>query len=199
MAKRLRGRSFYLSLLGKVVADWLVRQLGLSPANIMFVGGGQFDLLIPLNQQTKLQECQKVLEGWLLEQFYGELGLQVASVELAAADFGDMRRAYKALSRSLEAEKLRKWADYLPASDFMIAGDRLYHRCRVCHLTPRGDPVVCPLCREHARIGQRLPHVTHLAFAYQPIQWPQEWYIRILLTEGLVLLIAGRVARPGQA
>lgn len=174
VSKRLRGRSFYLSLLGEVVADWLVRQLGLPATNILFVGGGQFDLLIPLGHKDKLASRLKQIKDWLLASFYGELDLQFAATDLAANDFGDMRRAYQALTRGLEQEKSTKWRDHLFEDGFLISDTELYHRCPICHLTPMDDPRVRPVCREHDAIGKRLPETTHLAFVYKDssLAWP---------------------------
>jgi CRISPR-associated protein Csm1 len=174
VAKRLRGRSFYLALLEEVIAQWLIRQMELPVTNILFVGGGQFDVLIPWQQEDKLQSCLRQLEQWLLDNFYGELGLQLSSVPLKPADFGDMRSAYHTLNTQLESEKLRKWHNYLANPEFFIPGQPLYHLCRTCRITPLADPGICRLCEKHADMGRILPHTTHLAYVYEPgtVQWP---------------------------
>lgn len=41
----LRGRSFYLQLVAEAIARWVLRQLGLPPTNLLYVGGGRFYLL----------------------------------------------------------------------------------------------------------------------------------------------------------
>lgn len=74
-AKRLRGRSFYLSVLADVIADWIIRKLNLTMANILFCSGGRFDILVPITSwadkmNEKLLECETDLEKWLLEKFY---------------------------------------------------------------------------------------------------------------------------------
>ena len=97
VAKRLRGRSFYLGLMTDVAVDWLLRELNLPPNCALFVGGGRFDLLVRLSDQTRLSELQHRLEEWLLQEFQGELGLQIAATEVRAKDFGDMRAAYQTL------------------------------------------------------------------------------------------------------
>ncbi|MBU1207733.1 MAG: type III-A CRISPR-associated protein Cas10/Csm1 [Proteobacteria bacterium] len=70
-AKRLRGRSFFLTLLGDITADWLVRELDVSPANILFCGGGRFDLIIGADESTKqkLEELGQRLQNWLVDEF----------------------------------------------------------------------------------------------------------------------------------
>ncbi len=166
VAKRLRGRSFYLALLTDVIADWLIRKLGLTPANILFAGGGRFDLLIPLGTERALAEPLQALEGWLLAQFQGELGVQTAIETLRPADFCDMRRAIEAVEAKLEMSKNRKWASQINRADFFAVGKEEWHSCRVCRLTSLPESGICSLCREHEKIGSTLPHITHLAFVY---------------------------------
>jgi len=168
VAKRLRGRSFYLALLGDVVTDWLVRELKLTPANVLFSGGGRFDLLIPLcdETQTRLKTLLGELESWLLKAFYGELGIQFATTPVRPSDFADMRAAYERLDTALGKSKLRKWHRYLTDNDFFVSQESLWHACRVCCLTPLLAPGTCYLCQQHEQIGKALPHTTHLAFLY---------------------------------
>lgn len=175
VAKRLRGRSFYLALLGEVLADWFTRRLELSAANILFVGGGQFDLLIPLKRQAALAACLVELNEWLLATFQGELNVQLATHPLHVADFEDMRPAYRVLSQQLNEKKSRKWVEHVQDEDFLISTEDTRHRCKVCHLTPTPPSTICAHCLDHEAIGQRLPRTTHLALVYDPEfeQWPK--------------------------
>ncbi len=169
VAKRLRGRSFYLALLGDVVGDWLVRRLGLTAANLLFCGGGRFDLLIPRDShsQQELARCLEELEDWLLDTFYGELGIQFARQDVTPADFGDMREVYRGLEHSLESSKARKWGRWMLRDDFHTPSTEAYHACPVCHITPRDEPDrPCKLCDQHHDIGSHLPDTQWLALAY---------------------------------
>ncbi len=168
VAKRLRGRSFYLGLLGDVAADYLIRTLGLSAANVLFVGGGRFDLLIPAGDAAAqaLNEARAKLDDWLLKEFTGDLGLQIATADVRPADMRDMRRVYAELDMQLEVGKQRKWERYLLKGEFHISTADKYHACQVCHTTPLSDPGICDKCKFHNELGRKLPYTTHLAFAY---------------------------------
>lgn len=170
-AKRLRGRSFYLALLGEVVADWFVRELGLTAANILFSGGGRFDLLLPLKAGEKLPELERQVQGWLLKEFHGELGLQIAVESVKPRDFADLCRVYAALEDALASKKLRKWEGFvrggwIEAEKFYAPQEALYHTCSACHLTPRGEPGICAMCQVHLRLGEKLPKSEYLATLY---------------------------------
>ncbi|MDZ7379262.1 MAG: type III-A CRISPR-associated protein Cas10/Csm1 [candidate division KSB1 bacterium] len=167
-AKRLRGRSFYLVLLGDVVGDWLLRRLGLTAANLLFCGGGRFDLLVPkdVNTRQELDRCLDELEGWLLKSFYGELGIQFAEAEVTPADFRDMRRLYSELEHKLVQAKSRKWQTRIGKTDFYISAKDEYHACPICHLTSMPEARACPTCEQHHDIGGKLPDTTHIAIVY---------------------------------
>lgn len=181
-AKRLRGRSFYLSLLEDVVADWLIRELELPVANILFCGGGRFDLLVALDDRTKLQKLEKKLQTWLLREFYGELGIQIARTQVLSADFGDMARVYAALDDDLVRKKRQKFREFaqgeyaLGDQDFFAPKEQRYHACSACHLTALPDPGICQPCQEHLRIGRKLPDTDYLAYLYGDVEvdFPKE-------------------------
>lgn len=60
-AKSLKGRSFYLDLLTETLAKYIVRNLELSKANILFCGGGHFYILAPGNSAKKITALRKVI------------------------------------------------------------------------------------------------------------------------------------------
>jgi len=167
VAKRLRGRSFYVSLLGDVVAEFFLRQLGLPAANLLFAGGGRFDLLAPAGAKTEeaVQSARGALEDWLLQQFTGDLGLQIALAEVRPADLGNMEPVYDALDARLQESKQLKGEWYLFQEEFHVSPRDEYHACRVCHTTPLPAPGICHLCAEQAELGRVLPHASHLVFA----------------------------------
>lgn len=178
-AKRLRGRSFYLSILADIIADWFVRELGLTNANILFCGGGRFDLLVPHDEPTrkKLKGCEERLQKWLLNNrfFQGELGVQIVRAEVRPKDFEDLRGIYGLLEDRLVEEKQRKFHPLLGQESFFTPEIQLrekpYDVCHVCQITPiiearPPEERVCDLCEQHQKIGGRLPKTDHIAYIY---------------------------------
>ncbi len=166
IAKRLRGRSFYVQLLTEVVVDWVLRMIGVPPVCAVFVGGGRFDLLLPLSASKKLEELQKQLENWLLKTFQGEIGVWMAVEQAIPDDFGDTRTISKKLEAKLENLKLSKWQNHLAEEKFFEPEGDQWHTCKVCQLTPMDESDICALCSQQESIGKHLPHATHLAFCY---------------------------------
>ncbi|MEW6418829.1 MAG: type III-A CRISPR-associated protein Cas10/Csm1 [Nitrospirota bacterium] len=169
-AKRLRGRSFYLSVLADVIADWIIRKLNLTIANILFCSGGRFDILVPITNWTdkmneKLLECEAELEKWLLENFYGEVGVQIAKTLITPRDFADMKSANNRLNDILAEKKRKKFHRFFKEENFFIPMN-IYHVCSVCQLEPLNDPGVCNVCKRHKDIGQKIPETSHIAYCY---------------------------------
>lgn len=170
-ARRLRGRSLYLALLTEVVVDWFLCRLKLSPANALFIGGGRFDLLLPLRSREHLKDLERELQQWLLDTFYGELAIQVATAPVGEKDFIDMTNAYQVLEDELALGKQRKFelfvrGDAGSSTDFHTPHDQRYHACNVCHLTSLPETFTCGLCKLHQRLGTKLPKTTHIALVY---------------------------------
>lgn len=170
-AKRLRGRSFHLSILLEVVVDWFLRTLELTSANALFVGGGRFDLLIPVDQKTQetVTQLTQKLQSWLTKEFAGVLGLELACEMMTPGDFRNMRRVNAALDDKLAVVKRQKFNTVLSPEFF--GPQQLDHVCDVCGLTPLkttavAEQQICGVCHRHERIGQTLPKTIYLARIY---------------------------------
>ena len=176
LAKRLRGRSFYLSMLTDVIVDWMLNQMSLPPNCILFSGGGRFDLILPIGQDKEIQNFVHAIEKWMLQTFHLELGLQFAQTDISINDLRDMRRCSLILDSLLEKSKQKKWSSFLTDEKFFVPGGQPWHACQVCKLTELSSPGICDLCKQHESIGKYLPHITHLAFCYGEgkIQIPSE-------------------------
>ncbi len=83
LAKRLRGRSTIVSLLTDFLANIVLKELGLSNWNLLFAGGGHFNLLIPDTQemQNKLAFVFSALDQELIRNFGNSLQLVVAQIK----------------------------------------------------------------------------------------------------------------------
>ena len=83
--KNLKGRSFYLSLLSDAVVRYLLRELQLFQANVVFNSGGSFYLLAPNTEftRTKLEECIRIIEEKLFKAHGTSLFLAIDSLELS--------------------------------------------------------------------------------------------------------------------
>ncbi len=166
-AKRLRGRSFYLVLLTEAVALWLCQQASVPTCNILFCGGGVFDLLLPITVEPKLTEWERTLDEWLLNEFFGDLKINLAWVRVSAYNFYQFGSVYQSLAAALEQRKRRTFAHYLDTPNFWQ--HEVADICRYCDTKPFAQPdSPCEQCQLHERLGDALRHadkITYLVWA----------------------------------
>ncbi|MEM4168273.1 MAG: type III-A CRISPR-associated protein Cas10/Csm1, partial [Candidatus Caldarchaeum sp.] len=168
IAKRLRGRSFYVQLLTELVVDSILHELGLPESCAIFVGGGRFDLLLPIRAEEKVRDFGTRLSRWLYQEFHGELALLIATEKASKGDFADTTQISRRLDEQLEQLKRRKWQDLLSVEQMAIPLGEQYHVCKVCQLTPMDDSgQICALCKGHEEIGKKLPKAKYLVFCYE--------------------------------
>ncbi len=83
--KNLKGRSFYLKILSDTIVRFLLKELGLYQANIVYNSGGGFYLLAPNTENVKnsLKKAIDTIEKHLLEAHGTMLFVAIDSVELS--------------------------------------------------------------------------------------------------------------------
>lgn len=170
IAKRLRGRSFYVAMLAEVLSRYLLDELGLTLTNVNLCGGGNFELLLPntVSVAEKLTTFEQEVNDWFLEQFHGELGLVTAKVTMTR---NELRTAYSdkkdALNDALVVAKLKKYRTHLGKKEFWQEKASIVKKtvCRSCNLNLTTSGNICGFCDQDRRIGEVLPMARYLSFA----------------------------------
>jgi CRISPR-associated protein Csm1 len=96
MARRLRARSFFVSLLTWLAARRVLQAAGLPRVNLIFDGGGRAIILLPDHEGVlnRVREALRTIEIWFADTMGGLLRWDVAwSRSLTDADFGAERFA----------------------------------------------------------------------------------------------------------
>ena len=170
VARRLRGRSFSVAVLAQAIADWLVRRFEVTPANVLFCGGGTLDLLLPATDGALevLREAHHAVDEYLLEMSGGLLSLQGATVPPWAHDFGNFGDVYtRAASQLAEAKNRRSyWLMKREPDGFFAPEQQVYRLCPSCTIVPVEGDGLCEHCRRQQHIGAKLPHTHSLAFVW---------------------------------
>lgn len=83
--KNLKGRSFYLRILSDAVVRYLLKELGLFQANVIYNSGGGFYLLAPNTPKVKerLREAVETIEERLFKAHGTTLFVAIDSIELS--------------------------------------------------------------------------------------------------------------------
>ncbi len=137
LAKRLRGRSFYLAAFSRALAMWIADRCGVSEANIIIAAGGNFQVLVPGTQDGQeteqiLEQCRREMNRWMLEQFRGRIAVALDWQELEAGDLARPHEVVQKVINKLAERKLRKFSE-LDSADFQgLAAKRITRECDSC-------------------------------------------------------------------
>lgn len=170
IAKMFRGRSFYLTLLPWVLANHIVSKLNLTIANILWCGGGKFNLLLPNTEEVKarLEGIESQLSEWFFRDFEAELGIALGEIEANREDLKDFGTLLDELSIKVEEEKRRKFIHRI-TTDIeapIWAKTSPQNLCRVCNLYAASEgKKICEQCEFQQEIGYRLPNTDYLILA----------------------------------
>lgn len=118
--KNLKGRSFYLRLLSDTVVRYLLKELGLYQANIVYNSGGGFYLLAPNTEEvkSKLRNACSVIEKQLFENHGTSLFVAIDSVEVSKDAFlhngkENLGTVWKALFDKRDKKKSHKFSSVI--------------------------------------------------------------------------------------
>ena len=172
ISKRLRGRSFYLMMLSEIICRHLISSLDLTPTNINFCGGGNMELLLPNTKNVLkwLNDFEYGINEWLLNEFKGQLALNIAQVPMSRDELNNNFGAMKTkLQNRLSLSKKHKFKEQTGSKDFWIRQEKPLSSpvriCRSCNLmqVPDSD-VICSQCSKQKKIGEALPKTKALLF-----------------------------------
>ncbi len=115
--KNLRARSFYLEILMEHIIDEILDKLGLSRANLLYVGGGHCYLLLPNTDETKTQyeNYLSELNEWFIDKFDIDLFAAGAYAECSADDLkniprGSYENIFREISSKLSKKKMTRYS-----------------------------------------------------------------------------------------
>lgn len=140
--KTLRARSFYLEIMMEHIIDGLLERLGLSRANLIYVGGGHCYILIP-NTETALNtasEYNDEINAWLLSKFktalYVAAGYSKCSCNsLKNVPNGSYSDIFATLSSMISEKKNNRYtSDTIRMLNKGSAGEHV-RECKVCKRT----------------------------------------------------------------
>lgn len=114
--KSIRTRSFYLEIFMKYVTDEILKNAGLSRANLLYAGGGHCYILLPNTEKVvdMVKKWTKQINGWLFDKFGTLLYLASALVPCSGSELMNEQsenisspytELYHVLSRQISEKK----------------------------------------------------------------------------------------------
>mgnify|MGYP000845579407 CR=1 FL=1 len=139
-AKRLKGHSVYISLLTDVITRYLVRQLSLKDANILYNGGGNFYILAPKICEEKFLELRKEISKQLLRFHGGAIYVALDYILLSPKDFSSFGKQWEKVRQKVNVYKNKKWSEIGLKENYQAifgpsgAGSKDNNYCYLCGL-----------------------------------------------------------------
>lgn len=116
-AKNLKGRSFYLQLIVEVIVQFILDELHLYRANIVYSSGGGFYILAPNTTQVKAQlpTLIDILTKNIRQQHGTKLYLAIDSEPITKETIfnGNLNTLWAGLTKKLSEKKLNRFADFI--------------------------------------------------------------------------------------
>jgi CRISPR-associated protein Csm1 len=172
VGKRLRGKSFFLSVLPVILGRFFLRELGYPMVNLLYAGGGKFQFVIGYEEgvEQKLDELQRRVDEVLVKEFGGHLGvvlgwLKVNGRELGVDILGEkIHKLYEETGR----KKFQKFSAVLENFDRLVnyLGPDNYEMCPSCQvsLKPEGEKF-CKWCELFQKVGEKIPRAEYVVFS----------------------------------
>lgn len=166
--KYLRARSSFVEMLCYDVALEIVKELKLTTANIIFIGGGNFTLFLPNIEESKkvLEDVKRRVNDWLLRETQGDLYFSIACVE-ADGSLMEMksggRDILEEVQERLERDKKRRYYTSLSGEWWVLSGTEEKETCKVCGFRTESlkkveqkGIEVCKFCYNLWNLGDKL-------------------------------------------
>ena len=170
VAKILRARSFYISILPDVVIKYIKDRMGKNwQCEIVLNGGGGFILRIKTNQEKdifekELENIRRDIESFLLRELHGEIGITFGYIE-EKWDNGN----FDSLNKELDAEKRRKFKTVLDEGRALSKSEdgvffleepgktKSNRKCVICRTFFEENTDICNFCKGLKKLGTLLP------------------------------------------
>ncbi len=186
VSKRLRGRSFYLTLMTEIFARYLLRVVNYPITNLLYCGGGRFDILLPNNKEIvqKIDKAISEINEYLLENFYGELGIIVEKKSFGCRELYEYDEILKNIDINISIAKKKKFSEKAKEDINQLIYPKDIHEEELKQKNPSNridhciscykvsvdanlptEEKICKLCKMHKRIGEILPKIDGIIFA----------------------------------
>ncbi len=169
VAKRLRGKSIFLSLLPEIIGRFVLQELYYPWTNFLYVGGGKFQILIGYEEgiEEKLKELSFKIEESLLKEFKGNLSFSFYFTDFRLSDIRDFRKIVKRLFSKADEVKKRKFFLTLNRYEDIVGSEGSFSLCNSCRQEGIQKGNFCSWCERFQKKGGEILKKNFLVFVQE--------------------------------
>jgi len=165
-AKRLRGRSFYITLLIDAAVRYIQKKLELYDFSVLWSSGGNFVILAPNLEENK-KKLKQIKEDINLELYrkYGNLYLSLSCEEGTNEDIKNFSKFLDKLYEKIEEEKNKKYYSVQEVLKNPIPKIPPNEVCFICGRNrgfEKEGRFICKYCEELENIGDKIRKAKYL-------------------------------------
>lgn len=161
VAKMLRGRSMYINTLIDFVSKYIVKDLGLTISNILYCGGGKFQLVLPNTKRIKerISEIELEIQKFLYERYKTNIGLVMTYIEVDEEGIINYSDSIVRLQEKEIKDKNQKFLKMINSEKdkFFVQDRKLKNECIYCHENEaNSEEGICTECATHIKLGEKM-------------------------------------------
>lgn len=164
--KSLKGRSAFLVILQRFIAEHILNELNLDLQNLLYAGGGHIYIIAPLLKGNELENIANKINRTLFEHFGLDLYLALGFVNLTFGDFYEFSKRHSSiweeLSRVTDTKKRQKFKELNFEELFEPKGiGGLVDTCEICgkeiiNQSISGKGRICEDCESFINLAELL-------------------------------------------
>jgi len=184
-AKRLRAKSFFVSLLSESVSIKILRTINLPLTQRIMFAGGKFHLLLPNTHEVKetINTVKTEIDKWLWETTGGDIRFSIVSEPVKKEGLTKFSATLTSINHLLRTEKEKPYLSILQNNGKwnpkMFLGEEIHKSekrgiCITCGKHPGKkkhqdeDGYICNLCDYDMSMGSNLPKAQFVCFYENP-------------------------------
>jgi len=162
MGTRLRGRSLRVEFFARAVANFVLKELSLSIASLIWCTGGHFLILAPSERETieKLEFIQKKVDTTILQNYRTSIYIVLGWVKIPSQGIKRFHETMQSLSLEMERKKRRKFLSVMESLR-RLGESPAGKPCPVCG-EPLPEGAECFRCAQDEECGQVLPKSNYI-------------------------------------
>lgn len=191
IAKSLRGRSFYLSLLNDWVGYYILNAFHLSYENLLLSAGGRGQILIPVIDHFDeiWNAITKKIEKILFDKHQTTISLVTTVKKIERIYFEkDYDQVIDVLDEQLSTGKKRKYSNLIKDHAIQFIQDPIKHQCPMCGEENDRPEIYCSLCECMLSISQILTENTPFSVVFDYHNEYQGQGLKIKMGDSIIIL-----------